>query len=1264
MVRELLQVKNYVDGGDKDTSFHGIEISEYTLTLNRMGDSTLEATIMYPICLDDEWDGRQYVTIRGEKYFVYATPDSSKSSDDARYKHEVTFRAEKSILSTIYFYDVVPTTVDSITAQKPYSNSTTVTFYGNIQEFADRMNCALLYANVGDSILNTRTHLTEADINNKSIVGDGYCVVVDTSTDTFDRETSVELSFEDTYIWEALTQAYEAFEIPFEIRGKKIIFCAEPQVLTRKFKYGQDDSLVSVKKTNANNQVINRISFKGSEDNIPYYYPNESDYGHLEIKVGLANKYLTKSDFSIEYVNRLVSKATPESDITIHCKAAISEMIYVKDFTYKTSSDKEFTSTRPNPPEREYKYEIQVEGKLKINRKSTCTLQSIVATIYNLNTTQGTTYYLSNGYVKDLIFYLEGESPDYPSYRFDHASSSMVMGEMYPGNYMVRFTVTFPVQTRPTTFEMSQVGIYSSTIIDEKYVTVDGKTYDSLADLGIGCAKEIIPEMDGETLQWYIAEAKMPSQTNLMPPLYRQTKGAERFYNAVNGKYIDPDTGEPYIFPNPYEEGAPSEYILSDDTIKPTIAGIVNEQGQLFGEIADIAYDEDDNDSLKADVDEDEDTDSANYEHSFFYIKLNIFNGDRGFDLFDAASQTDSMTLQMTSGNCNGCKFKIQASQFTNEFGKYYYKNPVLVKSANGDIVDGSYSDKVIDGTIYESKLQSFQQDTTKNSIWICVQKDAETFGVIMPNASNNYKPAIGDTFNIINIDLPQTYIDEAETLGEQTAIRYMFDNNSESFSFDVSCSRVYFTENPSVLEEIDEYKKVIIDYDDKDWEQYISTVTITCKDSEVLPEIALTLSQELSVSQSFTQSVADRAISLIANAMTYGNTYYGSTSLGLSVTLAKRMFLSKLGADVASGHITFEQGLTAMQSIVAEKGIVANGAIQFGKTFISGLIGQGGRIDENGRGELRSLRLWETLEVPELRYNSVSVYTGIRWDTFGAGLIESVETTGDSTGIVNLKLEQGQIGAIAVDDLCMGIFHNEGGENSLETTDSKTGDFTFAGFQTCYFRITKILDATNSSFEYTLRSGFTVHPQAQMSFACYANPNDTSRQWCTYTTPTYSIGLRDMTTWNFSEENVYRISGLLDGFSLNGKSFEGVGDVLGNAYIYGRIEQFENAPLELKVNIVGNNYTIAEGETLSIECTLTKGWQDLTSEVQTWTIERDTGDSQADAQWQNLDKVSAFAGSIQLEYSDISSSDDIDSAMFTITAVTSDSQKIQAKIQ
>ena len=89
---------------------------------------------------------------------------------------------------------------------------------------------------------------------------------------------------------------------------------------------------------------------------------------------------------------------------------------------------------------------------------------------------------------------------------------------------------------------------------------------------------------------------------------------------------------------------------------------------------------------------------------------------------------------------------------------------------------------------------------------------------------------------------------------------------------------------------------------------------------------------------------------------------------------------------------------------------------------FVDGVMGQGYKMWEDAAGThacLDELTLRRSLTVPELRYNRVSVYTGIRWDTCGGGLIESVTPKTASAGAAYLKLEDGEAGAIEVGDLC-----------------------------------------------------------------------------------------------------------------------------------------------------------------------------------------------------------------------------------------------------
>lgn len=336
------------------------------------------------------------------------------------------------------------------------------------------------------------------------------------------------------------------------------------------------------------------------------------------------------------------------------------------------------------------------------------------------------------------------------------------------------------------------------------------------------------------------------------------------------------------------------------------------------------------------------------------------------------------------------------------------------------------------------------------------------------------------------------------------------------------------------------------------------------------------------------------------------------------SAKRSDRQFVRKDVDDSVRGQLTFE------------KEDVHNKGSQFGEQFISGITGVGGRIDEDGNGELNSLSLRKWLDVPELRYNRVSIYTGIRWDTFGGGIIESVtpNPAGAWTGTGKLKLDAGEIGAIAVGDLCMGIWHDETG-NDTENSDDNRGNFTFAGFKTVYFVITGVSGTHNENFTYTLRSqaegGNGVHPFAQMHFAGRGSTSDTSRQAFTYTTTEYSLSLKGVSTWEFQPSNYYEIRGHIEGFSMPAidheghpytKVFHGYGQVFGNAYVFGDIDQFERAGYTMLID-QSLNGSLAPGETEQVTIKILDGYGlDCTTQFSQISVTRDTGDAASDAIW------------------------------------------------
>ena len=385
---------------------------------------------------------------------------------------------------------------------------------------------------------------------------------------------------------------------------------------------------------------------------------------------------------------------------------------------------------------------------------------------------------------------------------------------------------------------------------------------------------------------------------NLMPSIYRQTNGAERFYNALNDTYKIPGTNDYYFFKNTYSSKKVKEIKVDFSDIKPTIENVTNASGQLFGEIADIAFDDNDSDELGTGEGNNIFNGTDEYVHSYFYIKLHIYNGDYGFNLFEQGLEGGTAVINMTTGNCAACEFEIGVTYKDNEPGRAF--NPVLVDSS-GNLPAGDFEQKVTSQT---SQYVESQQNTSTNEVWIAVKKDNTTFGVVMPNATNNYKPSVGDKFVITGIKMPKSLVLAAEKRLDEALIKYMSENNDEKFSFSVSFSRVFLADNNHLASMLNENSRIYIKYNDKEYFMYVNS--FTCKaDKNCLYDISVELTDKLSANVSALRStITEIAGDIIGERM--------GVSLNVSDILGRisRYFISKINNDTANGLITFLKGL------------------------------------------------------------------------------------------------------------------------------------------------------------------------------------------------------------------------------------------------------------------------------------------------------------------------------------------------------------------
>lgn len=411
------------------------------------------------------------------------------------------------------------------------------------------------------------------------------------------------------------------------------------------------------------------------------------------------------------------------------------------------------------------------------------------------------------------------------------------------------------------------------------------------------------------------------------------------------------------------------------------------------------------------------------------------------------------------------------------------------------------------------------------------------------------------DTFVLTGVKLPQQRIDEAEQELLEVGTSYAAKHSSDTTVYDCETNPVYCTHNEKNYEAgqavrlmgpqfgIDGRLSRIQGYEKKLYNEYIATYTIGdntpySRLGSIESDVKASLySQRIGIAEN------GAAIYLITR---YDNTFPTDTN-AYSARRAIWEFANKQAPDTFKGRMTFNAGA------------------QFGPSYASGITGVGGFISEKGAGELESLFIRRFLEVPELRYNRVGISVGDDWSAPGAGVIESVDK---EQKLVTLKLEEGEIGAVAVGDICMGIFHDfDPSNNATADSDDGRGNRTFAGFATVYFRITEVLGDRNERFRYELRplsATFTkqIDPMESMTFVAYGSFTNPARQSSRYSTRTYQRYLRNVSDWEFTAENIAAQFGDLTNLSVFGIQMSGYSAYLDNIYLQGMISSLDKKAL------------------------------------------------------------------------------------------------------
>lgn len=969
-----------------------IEVFGFKYDAKRMGGAPIiTVTVMYGSCLDAVWTDDVYVELNGEKYYLKQTPTSSFSNTDARYKHECEFVSERIKLDNIYFFDTV--VGDPQGYDKPVSNSSVFSFFGNIREFAKRLNASLQY-----SKLQTR---------NDDGTYSGYVVIVNNDVD--DEEKL--LSFSNAPFSTALQESYNQFEIPYYFVGKEIHFGYWQEVIEEPFRYGVDKELLSITKTNANQKVITRCTGIGGTENIPNYYPNKHPQGELIPLYNNAENVLSVEDEALFAKNilltdKVVYAETRKTDIALGANSTFYNIYDYNKWAKEKGRNADWRKDSnwfvtpnlrmPKPVKEKYAtasmggYEPYKDTNEYVNfnkdnpsiafrialNEGELSGKSIKITMSSdeINFDDATTNpngvkthidYDVECYVNAQGKYAEDdeETGSYVTFgasvfgSVERRDGKAIISFEYKMNdawwdksiYIVvkkrsGFVYNSEIDPKNPVISADNIGVtahidFNAELVEPiiSYHWVKNDRYYSLSDLGLSNVSQ--PTI-GDTIT-FKQSAYVQPMPNLMPPVYWGSEGAERFYNAKK-----------YPFAKTYE----IEHIYQVDGIWHNELG----EYEVDGYIHNNAYKDENSDYYTF---PNPYSDSKRVEHivEFPDIKPTIegMTNDAGqpINAFlefaydeednDAVDQNgnyihpyfyaklpkfDSFNL-FTHANEKG---EVTFSMKSGNCGACNFVLGVNAESGKNDLqVDDEGKLLFENGVAKRGTPQDRQNDTKNNEVWVALKKDNSTFGTIMPSAQHGYYPAAGDTFVLLNITMPIEYVKAAENRLKEEIIKYMYENNVEKFSFSIKFSCIYLAENPQILKPLNENAFIKVEYNGKEYPLYVNSFAYKMTAGEALPEITIELAETLSASMNAIQAAVSQVRTDVLDRV---------QKMDIAAMVAAN-FLSKNSEDYAKQKITFNRGL----SVGSQDAEVA-------------------KIDQMGHAEIESATLKQYISSPTFR--------------------------------------------------------------------------------------------------------------------------------------------------------------------------------------------------------------------------------------------------------------------------------------------------------
>lgn len=426
------------------------------------------------------------------------------------------------------------------------------------------------------------------------------------------------------------------------------------------------------------------------------------------------------------------------------------------------------------------------------------------------------------------------------------------------------------------------------------------------------------------------------------------------YYDAINN---EDNKDDPYV--NEIVPNTPSYHSETFDDIKPSITNVIyngsNEQykGQNVDRVLDsypVKYTS--NGFEKAIYWDNTIDDESNYNQPYFAFVLKPL----GFDLYAQASVTSAMQVSMTSGNAIGATFEVEVD-WEDVKKNFYYTD------SEGEIYfrpNGSQRD------------YNKYPDSTDQSITIILKKEDSTFGTLMPNQYQY--PQEGDKFVFLSIEMPQTYITEAENRLKEAGLQYMHENNVAYFDYPVDFDSFFLNEHRDIAEQIKTNSIVRFKFANEILALSVQNLSITYND-DILPKYKITLTDDVSIQLNSIGQVNDGLSKLGSQVASLEASY----NVDVIAELKKK--LSKEKDDTANGYIKFVKGLGNDNFDINSEGDAEFNSVNTDKNTVGNYTNTTGGffgIDTDGKSYLETDKLYvrfkayfDSLEVNRVTYNA-----------------------------------------------------------------------------------------------------------------------------------------------------------------------------------------------------------------------------------------------------------------------------------------------------